>query len=559
MQAPFTGSRRRTLAATLPLALLSSTLLSPGVGHATIAFTSSTQTVLETSGSASITLIRSGDASTSASVRILITHGTATTGEDFTGGETSVSWAQGETGERTVSLSVIPDTLGEVAETVYFALTDVTGDTLGASNTTQLIIEDAGGTVADDPGLGVEQKQAGEVLDTICASSGETDAALAASCGAFQELSNEEQQETVESILPRYVSQQTGTASVAQAGSSRAIQQRMQTVRVGGGTGGSDISGLQWQINGEWVPLQAMLDTLAPPTSQTGGAAGGELLDERWGTFVSGQIQMADQDSTDQILGYVSDSQQLTAGIDYRFTPQIFAGTALSITQSDTESNADGGEQQSDVLVFSVFGNYYLSENLYLDGLLSFGTSSYDTTRLIVLGSARSPLTSDTDGSQTGLALTLGYDRSNGAWQWGGYVRAETAKFDIDGYEEAGPSGFALGIGDQSSTSAQTAFGGNLAYVKSVNYGIWIPKLTAEWVHEYQDNERDIDAYFVNQPGAGRFIITTQEPDRDYFNLGWSVAGTFSGGRSAYVRYEAMLGRDDYVAELFELGGRLAF
>lgn len=268
---------------------------------------------------------------------------------------------------------------------------------------------------------------------------------------------------------------------------------------------------------------------------------------------------MADQDSTDQILGYVSDSQQLTAGIDYRFTPQIFAGTALSITQSDTESNADGGEQQSDVLVFSVFGNYYLSENLYLDGLVSFGTSSYDTTRLIVLGSTRSPLTSDTDGSQTGLALTLGYDRSTGAWQWGGYVRAETAKFDIDGYEEAGPSGFALGIGDQSSTSAQTAFGGNLAYVKSVNYGIWIPKLTAEWVHEYQDNERDIDAYFVNQPGAGQFVITTQEPDRDYFNLGWSVAGTFSGGRSAYVRYEAMLGRDDYVAELFELGGRLAF
>lgn len=563
MQAPFLGSRRQTWAAMLSLTVFSVTLLASQVGHAAIAFTSSTETVLETSGSASITVIRSGDASTSASVRILITHGTATPNEDFTGGETTISWAAGETGERTVSLSVILDTLGEVAETAYFALTDVTGDTLAAANTTQLIIEDAGGTVADDPGLGVEQQQAGEVLDTICATSGETDAALAESCDTFQELSNEEQQETVESILPRYVSQQTGTASVAQAGSSRAIQQRMQTVRVGGGAGGSDVSGLQWQINGEWVPLQAMLDTLAPSQTtmapQTGGAAGGELLDERWGTFVSGQIQMADQDSTDQILGYVSDSQQLTAGVDYRFTPQIFAGTALSITQSDTESNADGGEQQSDVMVFSVFANYYLSENLYLDGLLSVGTSSYDTTRLIVLGSTRSPLTSDTDGSQTGLALTLGYDRSAGAWQWGGYVRAETAKFDIDGYEEAGPSGFALGIGDQSSTSAQTAFGGNLAYVKSVNYGIWIPKLTAEWVHEYQDNERDIDAYFVNQPDAGRFVITTQEPDRDYFNLGWSVAGTFSGGRSAYVRYEAMLGRDDYVAELFELGGRLAF
>lgn len=547
----------RRYAKTLLATVASVLTLSPGAALAAIGFESNTQSVVETSGSATLTVIRSGDATEAASARILITHGTATSGSDFSGGETTVSWAAGEIGAREITLSVMVDEEAEGLETIYFALTDVTGDSLAALNTTQLVIRDAGGTVALDEGLNIEQREAGEALDTMCATGASADDALEASCDAFQQLSNEEQQETVESILPRHVAQQTGTAAIAQTGNSRAIQQRMQTVRVGGGGNNTDVSGLQLQINGEFVPLQAMMESMNSPL--TGGAAGGDLLDERWGAFVSGQLQMADQDSTDQVLGYVSDAQQLTAGVDYRFTPQIFAGTALSITTSDAESNAEGGDQQTDIFVFSVFGNYYLSEFLYLDGLLSMGTSRYDTTRQIVLGSARSPLTSDTDGRQLGMALTLGYDRNSGPWQWGGHLRAETAQFDIDAFEEQGPSGFALGIGEQKSTSAQSALGGNIAYVKAVNYGIWVPKLTAEWVHEFKDNEREIDAYFVNLPGAGRFLISTQEPDRDFFNVGWSVAGTFAAGRSAYIRYEALLGRDNYVAELVELGARLAF
>lgn len=538
-----------SLLAIAPLMLLTTP------AQADIGFSAATQTVLETAGSATLTLSRSGDATQAGSVRVLITHGTATAGDDFSGGETTVSWSAGETGERSITLSITGDALAEGTETVYFALTDVGGDTLAALNTTQLIIDDAGGTVAEDTGLSVEQQEAGEVLDSICQSSGqETGTALDTSCEAFQQLTNEQQQDTVESILPRYVAQQTGTAAIAQTGSSRAIQQRMQTVRVGGGSTG-DVSGLLLRINGEPVPLQAMLDT----TTMSGAAAGGGLLDERWGAFLSGQVQLADQDSTEQALGYRSDAQQLTAGVDYRFTPQIFAGTALSGTQSDADSNAEGGKQQGDVLVFSVFGNYYLSERFYLDGLLSYGTSHYDTERLIRLGSQRSSLTSQTDGQQTGIALTLGYDRSEGPWQWGGHARAETTQFDIDAYEEAGSSGFALGIGDQQSSSAQTAFGGNIAYVKAVNYGIWVPKLTVEWVHEYKDSVRDIEAYFVSEPTAGRFVITTQEPDRDFFNVGWSVAGTFANSRSAYVRYEALVGRDNYIAELIEVGGRIAF
>ena len=74
-----------------------------------------------------------------------------------------------------------------------------------------------------------------------------------------------------------------------------------------------------------------------------------------------------------------------------------------------------------------------------------------------------------------------------------------------------------MAIDSRDAESKQTALGGSVAYVKSVSYGIWVPKLTAEWVHEYEDNEREVKAHFVNAPTSGAFALPTGAPDSDFF------------------------------------------
>lgn len=529
--------------------------VSPISAYAAVGFSVATQTVAESAGIAHLTIERTGATDTAASVRVLITHGTATEGTDFTGGTGTVTWSAGENGSRTIDVTLVGDNVNEGSESIYFAITDLTGDTLG-QDTTALIITDNTTTVGHDSGLPREQQLAGQVLDNVCTSQNLSSSA-AQSCSTFQQLTDNQQAAALATILPRYAVQQTAASAQAQTGSSRAIQQRIQSVRTGTSQPGqTDISGLQLIGNDGAVSMASLI---APVKLRGANAGDGGLLDTRWGAFLTGQVQMADQDSTTRILGYQSTSTQLTGGVDYRLSDKLFFGTAMSVNGTSTDSNADNGTQDSTIAVASVFGNYYIAENFYLDGMLSYGSSQYDTKRKVKMGAVAESLKSNTDGSQTGLALSLGYDKNFGAWQTNAYGRTELNRFNIDGYREKGDSGFALGIGNQSVDSTQTALGASVAYVKPVNYGVWVPKLTAEWVHEYNRDATSIDAYFLASPDSGQFTITSVKPDQNFFNVGWSIAGTFAEGRSAFFRYEAQLGRADYISEIFEIGGRISF
>jgi len=516
---------------------------------ATIEFVGGAASALKSSGTVSVYVARSGAAEGATAVRVLVTHGTAVQGQDYSGGNEELQWGAGETGSKAVTLTLISDGgLNEGPKTVDLALTSVSeGETLG-QDTKEITILD--NPANNDDSLLPEQKQAAVAIDAVCNGSANTPAA--SSCVLFQSLDDRQQQDAIESILPRYVTQQTASAATAQLGNSQAVHQRMEMVR--GGVHNS-IAGLQLNIDGESVPLQAMLDEIGP----LGGNAGDELLDDKWGFFASGRISRVDQDSTKRDLGYLSDGKQITLGLDYRFTPDFFAGTAINYSINNVETNDDGGKQDSKSTLISLFGSYYFAGSFYVDTLLTYGVSSYDTDRKIRLGDKRIRLDSSADGTQLGMAATLGYDKSIDAWQFGTYLRAEADHYEVDAYDETGDDAFALAIDKQKADSQQTAIGVSGSYVYPVSYGVWIPKLTIEWIQELKDDERKIDAHFVNSPESDGFTIVTTAPDSSYYNVGWSIAGTFSGGRSAFLRYDIQIDRKNYASEIVELGARIPF
>jgi uncharacterized protein with beta-barrel porin domain len=79
-------------------------------------------------------------------------------------------------------------------------------------------------------------------------------------------------------------------------------------------------------------------------------------------------------------------------------------------------------------------------------------------------------------------------------------------------------------------------------------------------VHQFEDSARAIQSQFISAPGGtGYFTTLTDSPDRDYFNLGASIAATLPEGRSAFFRYETRLGQTDISNHLLELGVRIPF
>jgi len=138
------------------------------------------------------------------------------------------------------------------------------------------------------------------------------------------------------------------------------------------------------------------------------------------------------------------------------------------------------------------------------------------------------------------------------------------AHLSVDGYNEKDPynTGLNLDIRSQSADSLTTSLGTQLSYAISTQVGVFLPKLGAEWEHEFMDDAYFITGSFVNDPdplNPTTFDITTDSPTRDYFRLSPGVSMVFPRGISAFLNYDVLLGYDNFNSNNFTFGLRYEF
>jgi hypothetical protein len=107
-----------------------------------LAFASSTYSVSEGGGSATINLVRTGGSAGAVTVTVSATGGTATSGTDYTGLPATVTFANGQT-TASATVTIVDDSTVEGDETAVFTLGSATGGaTLGSPATATLTIVD---------------------------------------------------------------------------------------------------------------------------------------------------------------------------------------------------------------------------------------------------------------------------------------------------------------------------------------------------------------------------------------------------------------------------------
>lgn len=114
-------------------------------GTGTVQFASATFSGTEAGGPITISVTRTGGTSGAVTVDYATTTGgSATAGVDYTAASGTLTWANGEGGTKTFTVTPIPDTLTEGTETVNLALSNPTGGaTLGTPSTAVLQISDS--------------------------------------------------------------------------------------------------------------------------------------------------------------------------------------------------------------------------------------------------------------------------------------------------------------------------------------------------------------------------------------------------------------------------------
>jgi outer membrane autotransporter protein len=313
----------------------------------------------------------------------------------------------------------------------------------------------------------------------------------------------------------------------------------------------------QRQARGEGGMLAASAD----PSFQMG----------KLGLFITGEGDWVRKDATRFEPGFSSDAGGVIIGADYRVFPWLTTGLALSYLGTNGNFNGNNGHFNTDAFGVTLYGSVTPLPNLFVDGTVGYTLRDYDTVRRASY-SASGNLTGvdgfvkgDSTGNEFRTSVQTGYDFALGALTVGPRVGVNYSTNAIDSFTERNVSprnldtGLQLAYDRQHRDSLTTTVGAFASYALSTSIGVFVPQLTADWVHEFQDDQRVIYFRFREDLGQTKLRFQTDAPDRDYANLGTGVVLVLAKGMQVFLGFRALVGYNDRQAYTANGGLRIGF
>jgi outer membrane autotransporter protein len=359
--------------------------------------------------------------------------------------------------------------------------------------------------------------------------------------GPFQGTLN-----TICSGIPANASGTSAGASIAsqalgqQGADQRRIQLRLEEQRQAGREGG--------------VPGAS-----ADPTFQLG----------KLGLFITGEGDWLNKDVTRFEPGFSSNTGGAIVGADYRVLPWLTGGLAFSYLGTNGTFNGNNGHFNTDAFGVTLYGSVTPLPNLFVDGTLGYTLRAYNTVRRASFANNGQTFDGFVQGETTGnefrTSVQAGYDFPLGALTVGPRAGVNYSTNAIDPYAEHNLSpknldtGLQLAYNAQHRESLTTTVGAFASYAISTSIGVFVPQLTGDWVHEFQDNQRVIYFRFREDLGQTKLRFQTDSPDRNYANLGTGVVLVLPKGMQVFLSFRALVGYSDRQAYTANGGLRIGF
>ncbi len=320
---------------------------------------------------------------------------------------------------------------------------------------------------------------------------------------------------------------------------------------------------VEYYVDGRWIPA-AWMTAAGEGTASDAGAQPDGLLSQRWGAFFDLGLTQAEQDESVTQAGFKSDANGLTGGADYRIRNNAFIGGALRYQSTDGDLKYDAGSMSGSEATLTFYGTYYPTPNLYFETALLYSSGSYDLTRNITFDLGGVPTTatakSSTNTTRTGISFDGGY---NFDFRNGGTLNTSASllysKTEIDPFSETGAGGFNLKVDGQSTTGTTLNLTAQYTHAISTPVAIIIPEAGVSIIKEFVTDRQKVSAYFAVDPSQTWFRYKIQKRDDFYGNVDLGSTFVFAKGRSGFLRYERLIGYDNYTMSTITLGGRMEF
>ncbi len=328
------------------------------------------------------------------------------------------------------------------------------------------------------------------------------------------------------------------------------LEERINSLR--SGATGIDLAGLNLNIDGKEVAgaaVQSLLDAL------TGGAASADDFG-RWGLFVNGRVNFGERDQTQNQTGFDFDTIGITSGVDYRLKDNFVLGVAVGYSRINADFDHSIGHLDIESWNASLFGTYFSADKFYLDASLNYGDNGYDSARHVVYtdigGTVDRTAKSDSNGMETSGGIATGYDFGYGAWTFGPHVGSYYYDVDVSEFREKGAGGLNMIVGDQNAQSLTLNAGGHVSYAITPSWGVLVPHLRVDYVHEFEDSRELISVQVAADPFKSdpldptpSIVLQTDRPDPDYIVWSAGVSVQLANGISGFANYQSTTGYSD--------------
>lgn len=268
---------------------------------------------------------------------------------------------------------------------------------------------------------------------------------------------------------------------------------------------------------------------------------------DQFGLFANAQYRNLDRDDTELENGYDGSGKVITAGADFSVNKSLLFGAAFSEGDSKLNFNNAAGAAKTELSEWLIFGNYQMTDAIYIDGYFGESEQENESKRAVDFGLIQYNARSDFDTEQSQWGLGVGHSTNIDQLAFDVALRYASSSADIDAYEEEGGKqleNLNLVYEKQTIDSDTLSLAFNIAANIGLESGVVVSYIRGEIIRELEDDAREITAHLALAPDEEAFVVRTDKPDSGYGIVGGGVQMIVPGGMMFFLDLETLASHD---------------
>ncbi|TBR35967.1 MULTISPECIES: putative Ig domain-containing protein [Dyella] len=228
----------------------------------------------------------------------------------------------------------------------------------------------------------------------------------------------------------------------------------------------------------------------------------------------------------------------LSLGIDKQFGPNLALGAGVGYGHDASDIGRHNSRSTVDSYNVAIYGSYRPIASMYLDGLVGYQWLSFDARRYVTDNG--NTVHGSRDGKQWFGSFAIGYEHRTDGSLVSPYARLDIAQAKLDSYTEQGDAIYALNYGRQTVKTSTGTLGVRAEWTAKRDYGVWIPRLRAEFGHDFQGSSTATMRYADLLTGP-MYQATLANQSRNHTLLGAGIELQTLGGFILRAEYQNLL------------------